>query len=452
MNENKMGTMPIGKLLFQMSIPMVISMLVQALYNVVDSVFVSRFDADALTAVSTAFPIQNLMIGVGSGLGVGFSALVSRSLGEKDQDRANEVARQGIFLEGIGFILFFLIGLFAVKPFMLSQTKETAIVNYGVDYLSIVCCISIGLFAQMTFERLLQSTGRTFYSMITQGTGAIINIILDPIFIFGYFGIPSFGAKGAALATVVGQMVAACLALYFVLKKNPDVQIRFKGFKPHKEIIYHILEIGVPSVIMIAIGSIMTYFLNSLLYSFTAVAVSVFGVYFKVQSMVFMPIFGLNNGMVPIMAYNYGAKRADRMLQTLKYALVAAVSMMAVGITILQIFPREILMIFDANEEMMQIGVPALKTMSLAFIFAGICVTCGGVFQSLGKGTYSMIVSIARQLLVLLPAAYILAFVTKKVEAVWWSFPIAELMSLAASLVLIIRIYNKMIKPLQNVE
>lgn len=448
--ENKMGTMPMGKLLVSMSLPMVISMLVQAMYNIVDSIFVSHFDPDALTAVSTAFPLQNLMIGITSGLGVGFNALISKALGEKNQGRANEAARQGIFLEVIGYMIFLLVGIFGVRPFMESQTSDVQIVQYGVEYSSIICIFAFGVFAQMTFERLLQSTGRTFFTMITQATGAIINIILDPILIFGYFGMPRMGAAGAAIATVFGQCVAAVMAILFNIKKNADLQLSFKGFKPVKSIIFNILGIGVPSVIMVAIGSLMTYLLNKILFSFTSIAVNVFGVYFKVQSIAFMPVFGMNNGMIPIVAYNYGARKADRMMQAMKYTLIVAICMMLFCLALMQMIPGPILKIFDADQEMLSIGIPALRTLSLSFIFAGFCIIASGIFQALGRGVNSMIVSFARQLVVLLPVAYLLARLTKDVRYVWFAFPIAEIASVVVSLILFSRLYKTTIKPLKN--
>lgn len=448
--ENKMGTMPVGKLLISMSLPMIISMLVQALYNVVDSVFVSYFDTDGLTAVSTAFPIQNLMIGVSSGLGVGFNALISKALGEKKQKDANEVARQGVFLEFIGYLIFLIIGLFFVNVFMHSQTDDQKIIDYGVSYASVCCIFSFGIFAQMTFERMLQSTGRTFYTMITQAIGAIINIILDPILIFGYFGMPRMGVTGAAVATVIGQCIAAVLAILYNLKKNDDITISFKGFKPIGSILYHILAIGVPSVIMVAIGSLMTYLLNKILFTFTSLAVAVFGCYFKVQSMAFMPVFGLNNGMIPIVAYNFGAKQPDRMMKTMKYSIMIAVGIMLFCLTLMQIMPGTILKIFDADDSMLSLGIPALRIMSTAFIFAGFSVICSGVFQALGKGVYSMLVSIARQLLVLLPVAYAFAKITNDVKFVWLAFPIAEVASLFVSVALLLNINKKIIRPMKN--
>lgn len=448
--ENKMGTMPVGKLLISMSLPMIISMLVQALYNVVDSVFVSYFDTDGLTAVSTAFPLQNLMIGVASGLGVGFNALISKALGEKKQKEANEVARQGIFLELVGYLIFLIIGIFFVDAFMHSQTDDRQIIDYGISYASVCCIFSFGMFAQMTFERMLQSTGRTFYSMITQAVGAIINIILDPILIFGYLGMPRMGVTGAAVATVIGQCIAAVLAILFNIKKNDDIHITLKGFKPIGLIVYRILAIGVPSVIMVAIGSLMTYFLNKILFSFTSLAVAVFGCYFKIQSMACMPVFGLNNGMIPIVAYNYGANKPDRMMKTLKYSVMIAVGIMLFCLTIMQIMPGTILKLFDADDSMLSIGIPALRIMSTAFIFAGFSIVCSGVFQALGKGIYSMILSMARQILVLLPVAYAFAKLTNDVNYVWLAFPIAEVVSLFVSIALLIHINKKIIRPMKK--
>lgn len=448
--ENKMGIMPIGKLLVSMSLPMVVSMLVQAMYNIVDSFFVSHYDADALTAVSTVFPIQNLMIGVTSGLGVGFNALISKALGEKNQNRANEVARQGIFLEFIGYIVFLLVGIFGARLFMTSQTTDTNIITYGVEYTSLICICAFGTFAQMTFERLLQSTGRTFFTMITQATGAVINIILDPILIFGYFGMPKMGVSGAALATVIGQCVAAIIAFIFNLKKNKDLQLSFRRFKPDKAIILRILGIGVPSVIMVAVGSVMTYCFNKILFAFTTVAVGVFGIYFKVQSFAYMPVFGMDNGMIPIVAYNYGARKPDRMLKAVKYTMLVAVGMMLFCLAIMQSIPKTILKVFDANQEMLDIGIPAFRVLSIAFIFAGFSIIFSGLFQALGKGVYSMLVSFARQLIVLLPVAYLLAKITENVRYVWFAFPIAEAAAVILSFVLFHIVDRTIIKPLKK--
>lgn len=442
--ENKMGVMPVNKLLMNMSLPMMISMLVQALYNVVDSIFVSRIDENALTAVSMAFPIQSLMIALGAGTGVGVNALLSRSLGEKDYDRVNKAAGNGIFLAGINYLVFLLVGILVTTPFYLSQTKDAQILSYGQQYLTIICCCSFGMYGQFIFERLLQSTGRTFYTMITQSIGAIINIILDPIFIFGYFGVPKMGVAGAAIATVIGQIVAGTIALVINIKKNDEIQLRLKGLRPDGKIIARIYEVGIPSIIMQAIGSVMTYGMNRILIVFSSTAVAVFGVYFKLQSFIFMPVFGLNNGMVPIIAYNYGAGKKDRLIKTLKLSIIYAVGLMLLGVIIFQLFPAPLFALFDASETMLAIGIPALRIISLSFIFAGFCIVCGSLFQALGNGVYSMVVSIARQLLVLLPVAYLLSL-SGKVEAVWWAFPIAEIVSLSLTVFFMFRINRKVI-------
>lgn len=450
LQENKMGVMPVNRLLISMSLPMMLSMLVQALYNIVDSIFVSRINESALTAVSLAFPIQTLMIALGGGTGVGVNALLSKALGEKDAAKANKAAVNGVFLAAMNYIVFLLVGIFVTTPFYLSQTKDAQIVAYGKQYLTIVCCCSFGMYAQFIFERLLQSTGKTFYTMITQGMGALINIILDPIFIFGYFGVPRMGVAGAAVATVVGQVVAGTAGVIINLKKNTEIELHIRGFRPDGKIIGQIYRVGVPSIIMQSIGSLMTYGMNRILLAFTSTAATVFGVYFKLQSFVFMPVFGLNNGMVPIVAYNYGAGKRDRLIQTIKFSIVYAVSLLVAGFVVFQLFPAQLLSLFDASETMLALGVPALKIISVSFLLAGFCIVCGSVFQALGNGVYSLAVSVARQLVVLLPVAYLLSL-TGNVNYVWWAFPIAELMSLAVSVFFLIRIYNNVIKHIGDV-
>lgn len=443
--ENKMGVMPVNRLLITMSLPMMASMLVQALYNVVDSIFVSRINENALTAVSLAFPLQTLMIAVAGGTCVGINAVLSKALGEKKQDKVNQAAGSGIILMAISYLIFLMIGLFVTKPFYLSQTDDAQIIQYGHEYLSVVCCFSVGLFAQFVFERLLQSTGRTFYIMITQGTGAIINIILDPIFIFGLCGMPKLGVRGAAVATVIGQIVAGTIAFFINKTKNDEIQVHFKTLRLEGDIVKQIYKIGVPSMIMQAIGSVMTYGMNRILISFTSTATAVFGVYFKLQSFVFMPVFGMNNGLVPILAYNYGAGRRDRFVEALKCGIRYAIAIMAVGLVIFQTMPETLLRLFDASDAMLAIGVPALRTISYSFLFAGFGIICGTSFQALGRAGYSMMVSIARQLVVLLPAAYLLSL-SGNVNYVWWAFPIAELMSLAMTVFFLIRINKQVIR------
>ena len=442
--ENKMGTMPVNRLLISMSLPMMISMLVQALYNVVDSIFVARINENALTAVSLAFPIQSLMIAVAAGTCVGINAVLSRSLGERDYEKVNKCACNGIILMALSFLIFVAIGLFAVSTFYSSQTADTEIVQYGTDYLTIVCCCSFGIFMQFTFERLLQSTGKTIYTMITQGTGAIINIILDPILIFGLGGMPKMGVKGAAVATVIGQIVAGALALYLNLKKNEEVKIQKEGLKLEGNIVAQIYAVGIPSMIMQAIGSVMTYGMNLILISFSSTAAAVFGVYFKLQSFVFMPIFGMNNGLVPILAYNFGAGKKERFLKTVKLGILYAFVAMMIGLMLFNIIPEQLLLMFDASETMLAIGVPALRTISISYLLAGFCIICGTVFQALGRAVYSMIVSIARQLVVLLPAAWLLSL-AGNVDYVWWAFPIAEMMSLFMTVFFMIRINRQII-------
>ncbi|MDD6202707.1 MAG: MATE family efflux transporter [Lachnospiraceae bacterium] len=442
--ENKMGTMPVNELLISMSLPMMISMLVQALYNVVDSIFVSRISENALTAVSLAFPIQSLMIALGAGTGVGVNALLSRSLGEKDYKRVNASAENGIFLAGINFLVFLIIGLFAVRPFYCSQTNDAEIITYGIQYLTIACCFSFGLYTQFIFERLLQSTGKTFYTMITQATGAVINIILDPIFIFGLCGAPRLGVAGAAIATVIGQIVAGILAMIINHKVNDEIHLSVKEFRPSVRVIGQIYTVGIPSIIMQSIGSIMVYGMNRILIAFSSTATAVFGVYFKLQSFVFMPVFGLNNGMVPIIAYNYGARQKERMIKTMKLSILYALAIMTVGLVIFQVFPDKLFMLFDASEHMLSMGIPALRIISFHFLLAAFGIVCTSVFQALGNGVYSMIVSICRQLVVLLPAAYILAQFGD-VNYVWWAFPIAEAVSVILTIVFMIMINKKTI-------
>ena len=441
--ENKMGVMHIDKLLISMSLPMMISMLVQALYNIVDSIFVAQINEYALRAVSLAFPIQSLMIAVAVGTAVGINAFLSKTLGEKDFEKANIIAVNGIFIEAVSYVAFALIGIFISRPFFNSQTDIPEVQEYGVTYLTICCVVSFGIFMQTTFERLLQSTGKTVYTMITQGVGAIINLIMDPILIFGLFGLPKMGVAGAALATVFGQVVAAVLAIIFHIKFNPEVKVSFKGFRPNGHLIVQIYKVGAPSIVVQAIGSVMTYGMNLILAAFGA-AQTVFGVYFKLQSFIFMPVFGLNNGMVPIIAYNYGAGHKDRVIRTMKTSIKYGVGIMLVGLCIMEIFPAQLIGFFNATPELLTIGVPALRTICISFVFAGFCIVAGSVFQALGNGLYSMIVSVARQLCVLLPVAKLLSL-SGNVNLIWWAFPIAEIMSVAMTTYFLIRINKEVI-------
>lgn len=441
MEENKMGIMPVNRLLISMSLPMIISMLVQAMYNIVDSIFVAQISENALTAVSLAFPLQNLMIAFAGGTAVGVNALLSRSLGEKNQDHVNNVATNAILIFGITAIVFMIGGLTLSNIFFHVQTTNQEIISSGTIYSMIVVGGSIGLFGQFLFERLLQATGRTIHTMITQGLGAIINIILDPIFIFGLFGMPKMGVAGAAVATITGQIIACSLAIFLNIKYNHDISFLVKGFKPNLNVIKQIYSVGIPSIIMQSIGSIMTFGMNAILITFSTTATAVFGVYFKLQSFVFMPVFGLNNGMIPIIAYNLGAKQKERMFKTIRLAMIYATGMMLIGIAVFETIPQTLLACFNASEEMMKIGVPALRIIAIHFIFAGVSIVCSAVFQAVGKGTYSLLTSLIRQLIVLLPCAYILAQFGN-IDLIWLCFPIAELISVSTSLLLFNKIKN----------
>lgn len=424
--ENKMGTMPVNKLLISMSLPMIISMLVQAMYNIVDSVFVAQISENALTAVSLAFPLQNLMIAFAGGTAVGVNALLSRSLGEKNQDHVNQTAVNSVFIFLVTAVIFMIAGLTLSNLFFNVQTTNTEIVNAGTQYSMIVVGCSIGLFCQFLFERLLQATGRTLFTMVTQGLGAIINIILDPIFIFGLCGFPKMGVAGAALATITGQIIACLLALFFNLKFNHDIHFKFKRFRPNAHIVKQIYSVGIPSIIMQSIGSVMTFGMNTILITFSTTATAVFGVYFKLQSFVFMPVFGLNNGMIPIIAYNLGAKQKKRMFDTIKLAMIYATGMMIIGVIFFETIPQTLLGFFNASEAMIKIGTPALRIIAIHFIFAGFSIVCSATFQAVGKGTYSLLTSLIRQLLVLLPCAYVLSL-TGNLDLIWLCFPIAEM-------------------------
>ena len=445
--ENKMGVMPVGKLLINISFPMMVSMLVQALYNIIDSIFVAKISEDALTAVSLAFPIQTLLISLGTGMGVGVNALLSKNLGEKNYSGANKAAMNGIFLSLINFLVFVIIGFVAVKPFYASQVQDvnSDIYTMGVTYLSIVCICSFGIYTQFIFERLLQSTGLTFYSMISQMSGAITNIILDPILIFGLCGMPKLGVAGAAIATVAGQCVSAVIAIAFNITKNHEIKLSLKEFKPDIKVIGKIYSVGVPSIIMQAIGSVMTYGMNRILIQFTATATAVFGVYFKLQSFFFMPVFGLNNGMVPIIAYNYGAGKRSRMVKTIKLSMVYAFGLLLFGFIAFMAIPDVLLGFFSASDDMLAIGVRALRIIGIHYLIAWFCIIVGSVFQAVGNGMYSLIVSVARQLVILLPSAYILSRIGG-LDLVWWSFPIAEIMSLIVSSIFFKKTWDDVIK------
>ena len=448
--ENIMGTMDVNPLLIKLSIPMMVSMLVQALYNVVDSIFVARVSENALTAVSLAFSLQNLMFAVGIGTGVGVNALLSKSLGEKNQYRANKTAENGLFLALCSYLVFLVLGLTVVRPYFYAQTSDAAIAEQGIRYLTICCVLSLGMFMQVMNEKLLAATSRTTLSMISQLVGAVVNIILDPIFIFGYCGEALSGTTGAALATVIGQFCGAGVSFYLNLRKNPDIQLDFKGFRPSAEAIKRIYVVGLPSIAMQCVGSVMTFLMNQILMAFTATAVAVFGVYFKLQSFFFMPLFGLNNATISIIAYNYGARKPHRITKTLKISCTAALCIMTVGLLVFQFFPDALLGMFNPSQAFLEIGRVALRTISWSFPIAAVCIALGASFQALGDGIYSTIVSLCRQLVVLLPAAYLLSL-TGQVQRVWLAFPIAEVVSGTVTFICFTRIYRQKIRPLFHV-
>ena len=463
MKENKMASMPVNKLLISMALPMMISMLVQALYNIVDSIFVAKYSASCMTAISLVFPLQTLMIAGGSGIGVGMNAILSRYLGAKDQEGVNRTALNGIVLYAACYVVFLVVGLFAAEPFMRAQASSQEIFEEGTIYLKIVCCMSIGMFAQFCFERMLQSTGKTIFSMYTQMTGAVINLILDPILIFGLLGAPRMGMAGAALATVIGQCAAGGMAVLFNVKFNKEIHLnKIKGFKPSGHTMGKILYIGVPSIIMQSIGSVMVLGVNTIFSHMNIIdtalslteamdnAIAIFGIYFKLQSFIFMPVFGLNNGMVPIVAFCLGAKNKDRLIKTVKLSVCYAFVLLTIGAVVFQSVPDKLLMLFanESNfEHILTMGIPALRIISLSFPVASFCIISLSVFQALGNGMLSMIVSFLRQLVVLVPVAFLLSL-TERVSLVWFAFLIAEALSITLCVFSFRYMYKKVIKPM----
>lgn len=442
-----MGDMPINRLLLSMSGPMMISMLIQALYNVVDSMFVSYISESALTAVSLAYPMQNLMVAVATGTGVGINALLSRNLGEKNFPIVNRTAGNAIFLGLISYVVFALVGLFGSRIYFTVQVSDPEIIQMGQDYLSVILILSIGCFGQVLLSRLLQSTGKTFYSMVIQMVGAVLNIILDPIMIFGLLGFPAMGVAGAALATVISQVVGTLMGLYYNLRKNPEIQFSLNQLRPSAPIIARIYSVGVPSILLQTVSSLLIFGLNQILVAFSETATAVYGVYFKLQGFAFLPIIGMNNGMVPIIAYNYGAKKPERILQTIKLAITYALIIMVAAVAVFQIFPTQLLGFFQASPEMLEIGVPALRILSLCFIIGGFTIVSSSVFQALGRGLLSMSISIFRQLVLVLPLAYFFSL-TGKLEMVWWAFPVAEVLAGLLALYYLRRAYRRVILPL----
>ncbi len=454
LRENKMGTMPVGKLLLTMALPLAISMLVQAFYNVVDSFYVSRISESAVTALGLAFPVQNLMIGFATGTGVGMNALLSKSLGEGNQKRANQAAGNGIFLSLCFAAMFMVFGFVGARPYYAMQSSVAETVEGGTAYISICTIFCLGIFVEIIGERLLQASGRTVYTLFTQGLGAVLNIVLDPVFIFGFepLGIAPMGIAGAAVATVSGQWVAAIMAMIFNFTSNPDVQLKVKNLRPNLPVMKKILTVGIPSILMMAIGSVMNFGMSQILLGFKdygETAAGVFGIYFKLQSFVLMPLFGINNAAIPIIAFNYGARKGERIIKLLKCSLFSAAGIMLVGVGVFQLLTDQLLNIFEPSETFLLLGRSALRIISIHFPIAVVGICLSASFQALGNGIYSTIVSLCRQLIALLPAAFLLSL-TGNVNAVWWAFPIAEVVSSVTTLLLFAKIYKNKIKPLTN--
>ncbi len=441
--ENKMGIMPVNRLLITMSLPIIVSMLVQALYNIVDSIFVAQINENALTAVSLAFPVQNLMISIAGGTGVGVNSLVSKSLGAKDYKLANKTASVSIFLAIVNWLVMLTVGITLSRKYFLIQTTDPQIVEYGYEYMSIITIFSFGIFGQVMGERLLQATGKTIYTMVTQGIGAVINIIFDPIFIFGMFGLPAMGVKGAAAATVMGQIIAMVLTVYFNIRVNKELKFSLKQMLPKLKILKNIYKVGFPSILMMAISSVTTFIMNKILIAFTSTATAVYGVFFKLNSFIFMPVFGLNNGMVPIIAYNYGAKKHSRIIKTMCLSITYAMIVMVIGFLIFQLLPGKLLQLFNASADMTAMGIPALRIISISFLAAGFSVVSLSVLQALGQGLYSLVVSASRQLVILAPVAYIMSLFGR-LELIWWSIPIAEIASVLLCIVFLKKTFSKL--------
>lgn len=439
--ENKMGTMPIMQLILNMSLPMMFSMLIMALYNIVDSIFVAKIGEDALTAVSLAFPVQNLMIAFATGTGVGVNALLSKRLGQGNQRDVDKTAMNAVFLAFCNFAVFFAAGFTLVRPYLTSQGVSAEIVAYGQEYLDIVLFMSFALFFGITFDRLLQSTGHTVYTMYSQLAGAIFNVIFDPLLIFGIGPFPKMGIRGAALATVLGQILGLCVSIFFNLTKNREIRFKLKNIIPEMPVIAEIYKVGVPSILLSSITSFTTYFINIILGGFSSSAIAVYGVYFKLNSFIFMPVFGLNNGIVPIIAYNYGARRRLRIKETILKAVFLAAAIMLAGAAVFELFPAQLLGLFDAS--------PALRIIAISFLGAAIAITLSSVFQAFGSAVYSMIATFIRQIVVLLPVTYLLSL-AGNIDDIWWSYLIAEVASLLACFFFMHRVYKKKMRDLPD--
>lgn len=451
MKSNRLGTMPMNKLVLTISAPMMVSMLIQSLYNVVDSMFVAQISEEALTALSLAFPVQVFMVAIQVGTGVGMNAELSKRLGANEDDLASAAANNGVFLSLMHYVIFLVLGLTVVRPFFQAQTSNPQVIEYGMEYTVLITTLSIGKFMQFAYERILQATGRTFHTMITQGTGAILNIILDPIMIFGLFGFPALGVYGAAIATIIAQITSASMAFIINAKVNDDVEMKYLGFRPDFAVIKRIYSVGVPSMIMTSIVSVVTFLINNILIQFTETAIAVYGVYVRLQSFAFMPVFGLNNGMIPIVSYNYGARKKARMIKAIKICLIYGMGILAVGTVAFQIFPEQLLMLFNASDEMLAIGVPALRIISASFVFAGFSIMIATVCQSLGNGMLSLVIQVTRQLIVLVPVAYLLSL-TGDINNVWWAKLISELTAVAVAVWAMRVMYRQKIKNMEEAE
>lgn len=448
MKENKMGTMEVRRLILTMSLPIMISMLVQALYNIVDSMFVARVSEAALAAVSLCYPIQMIMVAVACGTGVGINALLSRYLGEKKQEKASQVAMHGLFCAICNWLVFAVIGLFFSEAFLRLFSDDVQIIMMGISYMQICTICSFGVFVQITYERIMQSTGNTIYNMVIQGVGALINIILDPIFIFGLGPVPALGTAGAAIATVIGQIVAMFLGIIITQKKVREIQLSVRGFHLDGMLMKAMYRIAIPAILMQSIMSFMTVMMNMILAPFSEMAVSVFSIYYKLQQFVFMAVLGMNNALIPILSYNYGAHQMERIREGIRFALWMSCVIMAIGTVVFQLFPTQLLYLFDAKETLLSIGIPALRTISVSFVFAGISMVLCSVFQALGSPNHSLLVTLLRQMVILLPLAYGFSSAFG-LDMCWWSFPITEVLCALLSLYLLRSVQKRVFLQLQ---
>lgn len=446
-SADKMGNTPMLRLILSMSLPTMFSMIIQAMYNIVDSVFVSSLGQDALTALSLAYPLQLMTISVAVGTGVGINSFISRRLGEKNQELANNGAANGIFISIISWLVFLLVGIFLTVPFFKLFNPTPGVMKYGVDYTSIILIFSVGVMVEIAIEKVLQATGNMIFPMIFQLIGAVTNIVLDPLFIFGIGPFPRMEVAGAAIATVIGQILAMLFAIYIFFFKKHAVQVHVRNFKPNLKIIKNIYAVGFPSIIMQSISSVLVVGLNAILMGFSEAAVSVHGIYYKMQSFVFMPVFGLNQGLMPIMGYNFGAKNKDRLHSAIRYGCIIAAFIMLCGTVIFWIFPAQILSLFNANDDILNMGIKAMRFISLSFLPAAIDIIFSTTFQAVGKGFSSMILSLLRQLVFILPAAFVLS--NFGVNAVWFAYPIAEVGALIVAIFLYTRINRKVFSKLQ---